>query len=367
MSDITYNCQYTVISMGETIESIASMYNVRPIEIMRANSELISLYTSRTTLPQGTILTVPCSRVGTATDPPIITPCNYVYQQNDSLESAANALDTSMENLLYYTDNDLPQVGSVVTAVGCYNSINGMYVTNLGDTLQNIANRFNIPVDTLVSYNAIRGSVVSTLPYGLTLIIPWASQQDMTQQVTQLEQAGTVTQPGQVQQFTMTDQQFTIPTQPGQFTQPTQPGQFTIPTQPGQFQMDGQFVETAQFGQFQQIPQGVQPGATQNLTNQTFGLPGQTAGTVSQPFVTQTQPFVTQTQPFGANQQVNAGQTLAQQRMSQSQPNIIQSDMQFGGFPNGQPQITGQGLINQMNAQHSTAAMRQRQSNVWMG
>ncbi|MNK66937.1 Membrane-bound lytic murein transglycosylase D precursor [compost metagenome] len=165
----TYQCIYTSVE-GDTLTSIARTYRVRPFDLLVQNEELAFTYSLASSLAQGTKVAVPCvvSDIGTS-----FTPCTYIFRANDTINTAASALGVTTDELIYYQSNgNGPQIGSVVTASGCFNSVNNTYITRQGDTLEIIADKFQVPLAQLVLVNSITGSQAEPLPPGLTLTLP---------------------------------------------------------------------------------------------------------------------------------------------------------------------------------------------------
>lgn len=164
-----YSCVY-VTSGSDTLTSIALQYGVRPIDLLMNNEELAMTYNLLSVLPQGNRIAVPCT-TGTAITQSF-TPCTYVYSASDTLDRASTALGVPRDDLLYYQSNGQPQIGSLVTATGCFNSNNSTYITRRGDTLQSIAAKYSVPVSSLILLNSIMSTATEQLPAGQTLVIP---------------------------------------------------------------------------------------------------------------------------------------------------------------------------------------------------
>lgn len=170
MSSIRYDCIYSTVD-GDTLAAIALRYGVAPFDLLSANSELALNYSLTSQLPRGTRVMTPCQTVTTPQIP--FTPCTYIFSDTDTLDRAAQALDTTASRLVYYSNgNNQPVPGTIVAVQGCYNALNNLYITQRGDTLTSIANRFQVPVETLINYNTISGSALTPLPPGQTLVIP---------------------------------------------------------------------------------------------------------------------------------------------------------------------------------------------------
>ena len=168
-SQSAYSCVY-VTSPSDTLTSIALQYRIRPIDLLLNNEELAMTYNLLSVLPQGTRISVPCTSGNTTTQS--FTPCTYLFTPTDTLENASNALGVPRDDLLYYQSNGQPQVGSIVTATGCFNSNNNTYITRRGDTLQSIAAKYSVPVSSLILLNSIMTTATEQLPAGQTLVIP---------------------------------------------------------------------------------------------------------------------------------------------------------------------------------------------------
>lgn len=168
----SYNCIYTTQG-GESLASIATQYGVSTQLLANANSQLGYSYTFVSLLPAMIRVKVPCE---VDIHPMIpITACTYIYQTGDSLDTVATVLNTQASNLIYYGDGVGPTIGAVVTASGCYNNANGLYITRQGDTFQDIATRFSVSVEDIISHNNIAGDTNQILPPGQALIIPSSS------------------------------------------------------------------------------------------------------------------------------------------------------------------------------------------------
>jgi LysM repeat protein len=163
---------YTVKS-GDTLWSIAKKYNV-PVEQLKQLNNL-----SSNSLTIGQVLKIPTQTPVTPTPPP--TPAEptgeykvYIVQPGDSLYQIANKNNTTVNKLMDYnnlTSTSL-SIGQQIRIPTIATEPGGDYINytvKSGDSLYQIANRYNTTVDTLKSLNSLNTTLLSI---GQVLKIP---------------------------------------------------------------------------------------------------------------------------------------------------------------------------------------------------
>ncbi len=143
---------YTV-QKGDTLYSIARKYNITVDELKILNdltSDILSI---------GQILRVPT----TTTNPPVADNTNeYIVEKGDTLYSIAKKFNTTVQDLVEY--NNLP---TTILSIGQVLQIpkaeieNIVYTIKAGDTLYQIAKRYNTTVDEIKKLNNLTSDILS--------------------------------------------------------------------------------------------------------------------------------------------------------------------------------------------------------------
>ncbi len=157
-----------VVKSGDSLWSIANRYNTTVDTIKRLNN------LTSNTLSVGQVLTLPSTGTTTPSTPGGNT---YVVKSGDSLWSIANRYNTTVDaikQLNNLTSNTLSvgQVLKLPTSTGPSQggtSIGNTYVVKSGDSLWNIANRYNTTVDAIKQLNNLTSN---TLSIGQVLKLP---------------------------------------------------------------------------------------------------------------------------------------------------------------------------------------------------
>lgn len=155
------------VKAGDSLWSIANQYGVSVNDIVEFNN----LGTTLLQIGQQLLIPVKDLNVDDNSDNTI-----YVVQPGDSLWSIANQYGISVNEIV-----ELNKLGTTVLQIGQElliprgdsigdDNVQGIiYVVQSGDTLWNIAKRYNISVDELKSYNNLSSNMLSI---GQKLIIP---------------------------------------------------------------------------------------------------------------------------------------------------------------------------------------------------
>lgn len=132
-----------IVKEGETIESVASMFNIPAVEIIKANS-LVYPYT----LTKGNILNIPTGQVNVFN--------YYTVKKGDTLYGIANANNTTVGILSSINGLDPNEyIYEGQTLLVPKNGIS-TYITKSGDTINSVASVFNTyPQDILYSNSNI--------------------------------------------------------------------------------------------------------------------------------------------------------------------------------------------------------------------
>jgi LysM repeat protein len=162
-----YTSFYKTI-LGDTLNLIAAVYGITASDFGINNQDLLNLYTFNSALPEGTNVRVQDNIVENSMIP--ITSCSYVFKSGNDLNTVATVLGSNVDSLLFF--GDTPRIGGLITASGCYNTSNGLYITKMGDTFDSIARQFVVSIESLALYNNIAGDIISPLPPGQSLVIP---------------------------------------------------------------------------------------------------------------------------------------------------------------------------------------------------
>lgn len=161
----TNQITYTVKS-GDSLYSIANRYNTTVSAIKTLNN------LTNNNLRIGQVLKIPGAS-GTSDET-----TTYTVKSGDSLYSIANRYNTTVnaiKNLNNLTTNNL-RIGQVLKIPG-RETISGetdvseviTYTVKSGDTLNSIANRYNISVDEIVSLNNLTSGILTE---GQTILLP---------------------------------------------------------------------------------------------------------------------------------------------------------------------------------------------------
>jgi len=155
--------------LGETLNAFAVRNTTTPAQVRNLNPSLATFQNFQV-IPVGTYL-IPCNSSG-ARGPP----CMYTVRQGDTLASLANQLQVTESQLLLTNPvlaSNAPLPGDTVLAPNCYVPTSRTYTTVAGDTLQSIANKFNVNVTNLQAINQL-GNQSINLPFrsGRVLVIP---------------------------------------------------------------------------------------------------------------------------------------------------------------------------------------------------
>lgn len=145
MPDDTKNT-YTV-KAGDTLWSIARRFNTTVEDLMKYNNLSSDIITV------GTILTIP-----TTTDSSINLNSNlYVVKAGDTLWNIAKRYNTTVENLMMMNNlkTDLITIGQRLMVPN-----KNVYVVKAGDTLWNIAKRYNTTVENLMMLNNLNTDLI---------------------------------------------------------------------------------------------------------------------------------------------------------------------------------------------------------------
>lgn len=145
MPDDTKNT-YTV-KAGDTLWSIARRFNTTVEDLMKYNN------LSSDVITVGTILTIP-----TTTDSSINLNSNlYVVKAGDTLWNIAKRYNTTVENLMMMNNlnTDLITIGQRLMVPN-----KNVYVVKAGDTLWNIAKRNNTTVENLMMLNNLNTDLI---------------------------------------------------------------------------------------------------------------------------------------------------------------------------------------------------------------
>lgn len=154
---------YTV-KRGDTLYSIARKYNTSVSELRRLNGLSSDLLTIGQTL-----------KVPTLEIPEDPNTSEYIVQSGDTLSSIANKLNVSVNDLISY--NELPttilQVGQVLR-IPVIGPSNLLYTIKKGDTLYQLANSYGTTVDAIKRLNNLTSSNLSIgqqiyIPEGTTI------------------------------------------------------------------------------------------------------------------------------------------------------------------------------------------------------
>ena len=132
-----------IIKRGDTLESIASMYNIPASEIIKANGLIAPYY-----LTEGSTLSIPIG---------IFNIFDYYTVQNgDTLYKIATQYGTTVETLAAINGLNINEYIYPNQTLLIPKRTVGTYITTNGDTMNTVARHFNVtPLDILRSNNNI--------------------------------------------------------------------------------------------------------------------------------------------------------------------------------------------------------------------
>jgi LysM repeat protein len=177
---------YTV-KKGDSLYSIANKYNTT-VDALKTLNNLTT-----NTLSIGQTLKLPGS-TGTSSQT-----TTYTVKSGDTLYSIANKYNTTVNNIK--TTNNLTsntlKIGQVLKIPG-RETTSGQtevsevitYTVKSGDTINSIANKYNISVDEIINLNNLTSS---TLKVGDTILLPIDTIEEITEEETETTTPGTTT------------------------------------------------------------------------------------------------------------------------------------------------------------------------------
>ena len=150
------NQTYTV-KQGDTLYGISNQYGVSVVDLTKLNN------LSNEVLQVGQTLKIPTS---TGTNPD--NTFTYTVKKGDSLYSIANMYKTNvntLKSLNNLTSNNL-FIGQKLLVPETYNEMVSMpkytnYTVKKGDSLYQIANKFNLSIDTIIKDNSLNSNNLS--------------------------------------------------------------------------------------------------------------------------------------------------------------------------------------------------------------
>lgn len=151
-----------IVSKNDNLYDIAKNNNTT-IGILKALNNLES-----NIFQIGQILKLPSSNVEDKKTSEYII---YTVKTGDNLYSIANSYNLSLEELINFNEQatTLIKPGQEILIPKKSNNLNLTYITKPGDTLYNIAKRFNVSIDNLQELNNLNTNL---LKIGQTIIIP---------------------------------------------------------------------------------------------------------------------------------------------------------------------------------------------------
>lgn len=159
-SNITGNITYTV-QRGDTLYNLAQRYNTTVNDLINANNLTSDM------LLIGQVLTIPSNQT---TLPP--QPTLYIVVPGDTLWKIAGQFNTTINELrtLNNLTTDVLQIGQQLMVPNNESNISPTtYVVQRGDSLYQIANRFNVTISDLIALNNLTSDI---LQIGQVLRIP---------------------------------------------------------------------------------------------------------------------------------------------------------------------------------------------------
>ncbi len=158
--NVTGNITYTV-QRGDTLYGLAGRYNTTVNDIIQANNLTSDV------LYIGQTLTIPGSNIDSGN-----APSYYTVQRGDTLWNIANRFNTTVSEIqrLNNLTNTVLQIGQQLLIPG-NNSTETIetYIVQPGDSLYQIANQFNTTVNELITLNNLTSTL---LQIGQVLRIP---------------------------------------------------------------------------------------------------------------------------------------------------------------------------------------------------
>ena len=135
---------YTV-KAGDTLWNIAKKYNTTVEELMKLNNLTSDL------IMIGKVLKIPMASMSTSTN-------TYTVKAGDTLWNIAKRYNTTVEKLMYLNNlsNDLIMIGQKLIVPN-----DNIYVVKAGDTLWNIAKRHNTTVENLMRLNNLTSDLIT--------------------------------------------------------------------------------------------------------------------------------------------------------------------------------------------------------------
>ena len=135
---------YTV-KAGDTLWNIAKKYNTTVEELMKLNNLTSDL------IMIGKVLKIPMASMSTSTH-------IYTVKAGDTLWNIAKRYNTTVEKLMYLNNlsNDLIMIGQKLIVPN-----DNIYVVKAGDTLWNIAKRHNTTVENLMRLNNLTSDLIT--------------------------------------------------------------------------------------------------------------------------------------------------------------------------------------------------------------
>ncbi len=151
---------YYTVKKGDSLWSIANKYNLTVNELKAANN------LTSNTLQIGDQLLIPQKEEEITTEDYIV----YTVKRGDSLWSIANEYGTTPNKLISFNNlsSNILQIGQQLLIPKQYEEKN-VYVVKKGDSLWSIANEYNTTVDELKNLNNLTSN---TLQIGQELILP---------------------------------------------------------------------------------------------------------------------------------------------------------------------------------------------------
>lgn len=154
---------YYIVKKGDSLYSIASKYNTTVDELKKLNN----LTSNNLSIDQKLLIKKVIPTTGQT----------YTVQKGDSLYSIAQKFKTTVDNLkdINNLTTDNLAIGQVLVIPNeeennnNNNNIENYYIVKSGDTLYNIAQKYNISVDELKNINNL---TTNTLSIGQRLLIP---------------------------------------------------------------------------------------------------------------------------------------------------------------------------------------------------
>lgn len=129
-----------IVQEGDNIITIAKMFGVRIIDIINANNLSDATY-----LEPGTELVIP--RMSTA---PFIS---YIIKKGDTLYDIAGRYNISVDDLAAINGLEKDEYIYEDQKIMVPNTNIKIYLTKQGDTLKTVANKLNLTQDELLEYN----------------------------------------------------------------------------------------------------------------------------------------------------------------------------------------------------------------------